>query len=131
VAIGVDKVRYVKIDVEGHERQVLAGAIQTIKRWRPVLQVEIEQRHHRDPIAGIFGWIVEQGYSGFFFDSAQRRLRPLDEFRVGSHQILAAIGTPKYVNNFVFLSHDSAQRTVEAVHAGLEADGVESPSVQP
>jgi FkbM family methyltransferase len=33
-------VDFVKIDVEGYERQVLLGALETLKRWRPVLVVE-------------------------------------------------------------------------------------------
>ncbi|MGA2114613.1 MAG: FkbM family methyltransferase [Bryobacteraceae bacterium] len=119
VTMGLEKVRYIKIDVEGHEQKALVGASQTIKNWRPILQVEIEQRHHRDPISTIFGWVLDQGYSGFFYDAAQRRLHPLSEFNLGTHQALAAMGTPEYVNNFLFLNRDSAQRIVQAVHEKL------------
>jgi FkbM family methyltransferase len=125
VTMGIEKVRYVKIDVEGHEQKVLAGAAQTIRTWRPTLQVEIEQRHHCEPVCRIFNWIVDQGYSGFFFNSSERLLYPISEFSVGRHQALASMGTPEYINNFLFLNRDFAQRTVQAVHASLEGESVQ------
>lgn len=41
---GFTDVRFIKIDVEGHERAVLAGAQATIERDHPVLFVELEER---------------------------------------------------------------------------------------
>jgi FkbM family methyltransferase len=35
-----DDVAFIKIDVEGHEEQVLHGSRETINRWRPVILVE-------------------------------------------------------------------------------------------
>src|SRR4029434_5645640 len=35
---------FIKIDVEGHEQAVLDGAVQTIRRCRPRLLVEIDER---------------------------------------------------------------------------------------
>jgi len=40
---GLDRLDYVKIDVEGAEAQVLAGARETFKKYRPILQLEINQ----------------------------------------------------------------------------------------
>ena len=37
---GLDRLDLIKIDVEGHERQVLEGAASTLERWRPVLVIE-------------------------------------------------------------------------------------------
>ena len=37
-------VRFIKIDVEGHEQAVLDGALQTIKEQKPVVFVELEER---------------------------------------------------------------------------------------
>ena len=37
---GLDRLDLIKIDVEGHERQVLEGATSTLERWRPVLVIE-------------------------------------------------------------------------------------------
>jgi FkbM family methyltransferase len=38
---GFTNVGFMKIDVEGHENQVLKGAIETIRRWKPVMIIEI------------------------------------------------------------------------------------------
>lgn len=38
---GREPVTLIKVDVEGHEAEVLAGARRTIARWRPVLFVEV------------------------------------------------------------------------------------------
>jgi FkbM family methyltransferase len=44
---GVDRLDLVKIDVEGFEPAVLRGASASIRRFRPKLMVEIEDRHLR------------------------------------------------------------------------------------
>lgn len=38
--LGLEWVTLVKIDVEGHELEVLAGAAGTIRRWRPLILIE-------------------------------------------------------------------------------------------
>ncbi len=40
-SFGFSNVSLIKIDVEGHEAQVLKGAQETIRRWHPVILVEI------------------------------------------------------------------------------------------
>lgn len=42
---GLGRVDFIKIDVEGYEPAVLRGADRTIRRFRPVLMIEIEDRH--------------------------------------------------------------------------------------
>jgi hypothetical protein len=38
-------VTFIKIDVEGHEVEVLIGASETIKKWRPYVLVEVADRN--------------------------------------------------------------------------------------
>jgi FkbM family methyltransferase len=38
-------VTFIKIDVEGHEVEVLIGANETIKKWRPIVLVEVAERN--------------------------------------------------------------------------------------
>jgi FkbM family methyltransferase len=95
---------FVKIDVEGAELDVLGGGAETLRRCRPLLLVEIEQRHHREPIAAVFEQIALFGYDGAFLDGSGR-LRPLSAFDVERWQLEAALrpdrGQP-YINNFFF-----------------------------
>lgn len=92
-------VSFIKIDVEGHELTVFRGAEAVLRRDRPVLLFECEQRHHSGrPIAEVFCYLNSLGYAGWFFD--QGKLRPVAEFDPTVHQRdLHAAG---YVNNFLF-----------------------------
>ena len=41
----LQRVSFIKIDVEGHEVEVLKGAARTLARWRPVVLIEISARN--------------------------------------------------------------------------------------
>ncbi|MDW7710826.1 MAG: FkbM family methyltransferase [Deferrisomatales bacterium] len=93
----------VKIDVEGHELEVLRGATETLHRERPVSLVEIEQGHLAIPITEVFEHVLGQGYAGFFF--SRGKVRPLSafSFEANQHPFLEDVHNPAYVNNFLFL----------------------------
>jgi FkbM family methyltransferase len=64
---GLTVVDLVKCDVEGAELQVLAGAEDTLARFRPIVVCEIEARHlarygHRP--ADVLAWFTARGYRG-------------------------------------------------------------------
>ncbi len=42
--VGIRRIDFIKIDVEGHERAVLEGGVTAIRKFRPTLMIEI-QRH--------------------------------------------------------------------------------------
>ena len=62
--MGFTDVRFIKIDVEGHERAVLQGARETIERDHPVLFVELEER--MTDIDGTIAMMAELGYEARF-----------------------------------------------------------------
>jgi hypothetical protein len=102
-----EDVSLIKIDVEGHERSVIAGARRTIERWRPTFIVEIEQRHLvTATIFDAFAQIVTLGYQGWFFRDGT--LEPLERFSYDRDQrpflaeVTAGRTPPAYANNFVF-----------------------------
>jgi FkbM family methyltransferase len=105
----LDNIGCIKVDVEGHELAVLQGAADTIRRNRPTLLVEAEDRHHPNAVAEVTAFLAGLGYTGHFIEGDARH--PLTEFDPKQHQHPANIGGWKdgwsaqgvYVNNFVFL----------------------------
>jgi FkbM family methyltransferase len=56
-------VRFIKIDVEGHELAVLAGAEKVILSDHPVLLIEANSAKHLDDLLGL---LIPLGYSSWF-----------------------------------------------------------------
>jgi FkbM family methyltransferase len=109
-------VSFIKIDVEGHEEAVLAGAVQTITANRPVVLVESEDRHNPGAPARVADWFSALGYDGFFIK--QRRLQ-----RVGMLSSKdvdpAKLNGGIYINNFIYIPHGDAD-LVERIRRILE-----------
>ena len=94
----------IKIDVEGHELEVLAGGQNTLAKFQPTLLIECERRHRQNgQLTPVWNLLQELGYQGAFF--ANRRRLPLADFRPAVHQPQTAgdyWNKPGYVNNFIF-----------------------------
>ena len=60
------KIGFIKIDVEGHELEVIEGAKNTIINNMPVLLIEIEKRHTKEPVENSINHIKKIGYECFF-----------------------------------------------------------------
>ena len=58
---------FIKIDVEGHEKEVVEGAKDLIRTFKPVLLVEIEERHNKKPVIETVNFVKELGYSPFYY----------------------------------------------------------------
>jgi FkbM family methyltransferase len=112
----VENVEVIKIDVEGHEKSVLLGATKILKACHPILLLEIEQRHHSEPITKIFSFIEDLGYEGFFFDMATASLRSIHNFSSEIHQLHENLGSTNYVNNFFFFNEVTALSMTEFVN---------------
>ncbi len=108
----LDPVGFIKIDVEGHERAVLAGARDTIGKYQPIALVEAEERHCAGSVAGVARFFEEFGYHGYFL--LEGRLRPIAEFEPATHQDGSHLPNGKragiYINNFLFVPHTKLQR---------------------
>ena len=91
-------VSVIKIDVEGHEMAVIAGASRTLARERPALLVEIEFRRSGKPVEEAVSSIEELGYRGEFLD-AQGSWQSARTFDPAKHGVP---GSPDYIYNFIF-----------------------------
>ena len=63
-----NKISFIKIDVEGHELEVIEGAKNTIKMDKPVLLVEIEKQYTKKEVAESINFINSLGYKSYFFN---------------------------------------------------------------
>jgi FkbM family methyltransferase len=101
-------VSFIKIDVEGHESDVLAGGQETVRREKPVMVIEIEQRHLSFPFTDVINGIADMGYEAFFL--SRGKLHSFAEFDYDAQQKAFTAGMtgkrgtlPKtYINNFIF-----------------------------
>jgi len=97
---GLDGVDLIKIDVEGLEEEVLRGGLTLLRRERPGLIVEIEDRHHPGRTPEIFDLLRNLGYLPFFF--RDDRLCPVStvDGNPASYNLDSA---GNYIPNFVLI----------------------------
>ena len=96
----------IKIDVEGHERSVLFGAKETIHKCRPILIIEIEQRHISYSISEVFNIILNMNYDGYLIRN--NKMEPLSSFNYEIDQAPYKnnVKNKNYINNFIFISNE-------------------------
>ncbi len=86
-----NKISFIKIDVEGHEIEVIEGAKKTIEENKPTLLVEIEEKHSKKKVSDSIKYINSLGYNSFYYDKSNlRNTSDLDNLNL--------------FNNFIFLS---------------------------
>jgi FkbM family methyltransferase len=81
-SLELENVRFIKMDIEGHELAALHGARQTIERDFPHLLIELESRHQ--DIAPVLDLLSALGYAGHVL--TDDRWTPLDRFDLVGHQ---------------------------------------------
>ena len=64
-----NKIGFIKIDVEGHEENVLNGATEIIKKNKPVLLIEIEEKHSKKNVKETINFINGLGYKSYYLSS--------------------------------------------------------------
>jgi FkbM family methyltransferase len=98
----VKAIDFIKIDVEGHELQVITGGQEALKKLRPVLQIEIEQRHFKEDIKEIIDYINQLGYQCYYLDLESKTITKV-EVDPKQLQIETDFKTTRYINNFIFI----------------------------
>ena len=94
----------IKIDAEGHEKEVLLSGIELLKKCKPKIIIECEDRHlNEGEIQDVFKLMIDIGYKGYFYED--KKLKPLSEFKTHVHQKTSSHRfweEKEYVNNFIF-----------------------------
>ena len=102
----------IKIDVEGFEFEVLEGALETIKKSRPAIIIEIEERHREGSFGRVRNFLRELNYTGIYLENGI--ISTLDNFDLESLQNATNAPTSRggykresvYINNFNFLPEE-------------------------
>ena len=97
------KIDFIKIDVEGNEMQTLRGAKKTIEKFKPILMVEMEQRHHKENLWTLISEIADWGYSVNFLDRKTLQPKLLTEEFLNQQNPDNVKNYKDYINNIIFL----------------------------
>ncbi len=115
----------VKLDAEGAEYEVLRGGAETLRRCRPVLSIEIEERHRPGSTWAVPAFLDALGYDGFWEQWGD--WRPMREFDRATMQVASPDPTvfaasDPYVFVFYFLPREVAPALVDRLRKA-EATG--------
>lgn len=99
----LNRIDFIKIDVEGNEMETLRGAENTIKKLKPVLMVEMEQRHHQTPLWNLISEIENWGYESNFLNRETLQPQRLTEEILVQQNSENLKNYSVYINNIIFL----------------------------
>ena len=68
---------FIKIDVEGHEKNVLKGGEKLIKKNKPPLLVEIEKRHNGQEVIQTINFINSYGYNAYYLNNKSGEIKKI------------------------------------------------------
>jgi FkbM family methyltransferase len=119
---------FIKIDVEGHQQAVLDGAVQTIRRCRPRMLVEFEERLSPGGFERGKAYFSALDYIGYFVHAGH--LEPIARFlpqKMQDPSNLPDLTAPltqrqrfgRYIYNFIFLPREEPEATLRRMSARL------------
>ena len=103
----IDRIDVIKIDVEGHEWEVIWGGRKSLEKWMPIMIVEIfavSPKQQEYVIQRMKSW----GYLGYYFDVQQRQLVRVDSSTKKSDLF-----------NYIFIPEQSNRWNVDSINAKL------------
>jgi len=119
-----EQVGFIKIDVEGHELDVLEGGRDTLERYRPTVLIEAEDRHRKGSVENVFTFFECLGYQCLFY--YQGKILTGASFSLPLHQAIGNLGPgargSAYVNNFLFLPQEKIELIQKLQRIGSTRD---------
>lgn len=98
----ISKIDFIKIDVEGNEMKTLQGGKNTIQKFKPILMVEMEQRHHETPIWNEISEVENWGFDAHFLNRKTFNTEKLTE-EILLKNISDEKNKTEYINNIIFI----------------------------
>ncbi len=98
-----EKISFVKMDVEGNEIRTAKGAGNTIRRFHPTLMIEIEQRHHQEPVWNFIRETEQLGYTAHYLNRKTLQPERLTEEFYRKQLSDNVKNYQQYINNIIFL----------------------------
>ena len=95
----IESVDCIKIDVEGAELAVLMGGIKTIKKYFPLMVIEIEERHNKNTSTQVYNFLSKLGYSCFAI--IEDKILKIENTKFESIQ------KKRSANNFIFVHQNN------------------------
>jgi FkbM family methyltransferase len=105
---------FIKIDVEGHEEAVLDGAAQLIRNERPIMMIELEDRHNAGTVERVINRLAGLSYSAYRLGN--KCLSPVAAFdpqmrpQVGTIDSLSPRRRTTPTANFIFVPEGAGAR---------------------
>jgi FkbM family methyltransferase len=103
-------VTFMKVDVEGHELCVLEGALEMLRRDRPSILLEAEERHRPGAVRSVRSLLEPLGYEGYMLERGTlvsvRRFDPAvhQSAEAAEQRRLTGQSASLYINNFFFIA---------------------------
>lgn len=118
-SLALREVTAIKLDAEGAEQEVLEGGRATLTASRPILSVEIEERHRPGSTRDVPALLAELGYVGWFWDG---NWRPLADFDAATMQVASAdpavfAASDPYIFSFYFFPEEAAEACLARLRA--------------
>jgi FkbM family methyltransferase len=99
----ISKIDLIKIDVEGNEMKTLRGAKESICKFKPVLLVEMEQRHHKENLKNLVQEITDWGFSANYLNRKTFQLELVSDKIFLGQKNSEIEDKFSYINNFIFI----------------------------
>ncbi len=115
-----EPVTFMKIDVEGYEIETLRGARETIARSRPIIFIEIEERHRAGSTTDVPAFLATLGYRGYF--TMHGRFIEFDRFDRVTMQRPGASKDGSHIYNFVFVHRADVRASEDLLRTSI-SDG--------
>jgi len=96
------KIDFIKIDVEGNEMKTLHGGKNIIKKFKPTLMVEMEQRHHDQPIWNEISEVESWGFDANYLNRKNFEIERLTE-EILIKNTADEKNKTDYINNIIFI----------------------------